>query len=50
MAELKFVFDGELSEALLDEIEAFVLEKLEAVDDSAVAFYAPDCEEDHAEH
>ena len=49
MAELKFVFDGELSQELQDEIVAFVLEKLEQVDDSAVAFYAPDCEEDHAE-
>ncbi len=49
MAELKFVFDGELPEALQDEIVALVLEKLAAVDDSAVAFYAPDCEDDHAE-
>ena len=41
MAELKFVFDGALAEALQDEIEALVLEKLAEVDQGAVAFYNP---------
>ena len=49
MAELKFVFNGELTEALQDEIEALVLEKLAEVDQGAVAFYTPDCEADDAE-
>jgi len=49
MAELKFVFDGALAEALQDEIEALVLEKLSEVDDAAVAFYTPDCEANDAE-
>lgn len=49
MAELKFIFNGELSKALQDEIEALVLEKLAEVDDAAVAFYDPDCEADDAE-
>ena len=41
MAELKFVFNGVLTEALQDEIEVLVLEKLAEVDDAAVAFYDP---------
>jgi hypothetical protein len=49
MAELKFVFNGTLPEALQDEIEALVLEKLAEVDPAAVVFYTPDCEADDAE-
>jgi hypothetical protein len=41
MAELKFVFNGELSEELHDKIVALVLEKLVEVDSAAVAFYDP---------